>query len=32
MADPFVPEKYKGYYKQFKSGQNCHKLKCGNIF
>lgn len=32
MAEAFVPSKYKGYYKQFQSGQNCHKIKCGNIF
>lgn len=32
MADPFVPAKYKAYYKQFTSGQNCHKIKCGKLF
>lgn len=32
MADPFVPAKYKSYYKQFKAGTNCHKIKCGSIF
>jgi hypothetical protein len=32
MAENFVPSKYKTYYKQFQSGQNCHKIKCGNIF
>lgn len=32
MADPFVPAKYKAYYKQFQSGQNCQKIKCGKLF
>ena len=32
MADPFVPSKYKAYFKQFTTGQNCHKIKCGNLF
>ncbi len=32
MADPFVPSKYKAYFKQFTSGQNCHKIKCGTYF
>lgn len=31
MADAFVPSKYKGYFKQFKSGSNCHKIKCGGL-
>merc|ERR1711981_96770 len=31
MADLFVPAKYKPYYKQFKSGQNCEKIKCGSL-
>lgn len=32
MADPLVPLKYKKFMTQFKAGQNCHKLKCGQIF
>lgn len=32
MAENFVPSKYKAYYKQFQSGQNCHKIKCGSLF
>eukprot|EP00095_Tigriopus_kingsejongensis_P012231 snap_masked-scaffold87_size395581-processed-gene-0.7 protein:Tk12231 transcript:snap_masked-scaffold87_size395581-processed-gene-0.7-mRNA-1 annotation:"hypothetical protein DAPPUDRAFT_309288" len=32
MTDPFVPLKYKKYMTQFKTGQNCHKLKCGQLF
>lgn len=32
MADPFVPSKYKAYFKQFTKGQDCHKIKCGNMF
>ena len=28
MADLFVTAKYKPYYKQFKSGQNCEKIRC----
>jgi hypothetical protein len=31
MADLFVTAKYKPYYKQFKSGQNCEKIKCGSL-
>jgi hypothetical protein len=31
MADPLVPAKYKTYYKQFTSGQDCQKIKCGNF-
>merc|ERR1712018_1069032 len=31
MADLFVTKKYKNYYKQFKSGQNCEKIKCGSL-
>jgi len=27
-----VPSKYKAYFKQFTTGQNCHKIKCGNLF
>jgi len=30
--DLFVPTKYKTYYKQFTTGQNCHKIKCGTVF
>jgi hypothetical protein len=29
MAETFVPNRYKTYYNQFQSGQNCHKIKCG---
>ncbi|TRY70297.1 hypothetical protein TCAL_09639 [Tigriopus californicus] len=32
MADPLVPSKYKKFMTQFKAGQNCHKLKCGQMF
>lgn len=32
MGELFVPSKYKSYYKQFSSGQDCHKIKCGSIF
>lgn len=31
MAKPFVGGKYKNYLKQFTSGQNCHKIKCGSF-
>jgi hypothetical protein len=31
MADLFVTAKYKPYYKQFKSGRNCEKIKCGSL-
>merc|ERR1712141_273917 len=31
MADLFVTAKYKPYYKQFKPGQNCEKIKCGSL-
>lgn len=31
LADPFVPGKYKQYFKQFSSGTNCHKIKCGGL-
>merc|ERR1712226_1820939 len=31
MADLFVTAKYKPYYKQFKSGQHCEKIKCGSL-
>merc|ERR1711981_1371961 len=31
MADLFVTAKYKPYYKQFKSRQNCEKIKCGSL-
>merc|ERR1712170_167719 len=29
-AEPFVPMKYKNFYKQFTSGKDCQKIKCGN--
>jgi hypothetical protein len=29
LVEPFVPAKYTNYYKQFKSGKDCHKIKCG---
>jgi len=29
MLTPFVPKKYAHYYKQFTSGANCDKIKCG---
>jgi hypothetical protein len=29
MGEAFVPSKYKTYYKQFASGQDCKKIKCG---
>lgn len=31
MAEGFVPSKYKGYYKQFTNGKDCHKIKCGTF-
>jgi len=31
MAELFVTAKYKPYYKEFKSGQNCEKIKCGSL-
>jgi len=31
MADLFVTAKYKPYYKQFKAGTNCEKIKCGSL-
>jgi len=31
MAEGFVPSKYKTYYKQFASGKDCHKIKCGTF-
>merc|ERR1712045_1037378 len=26
LVEPFVPAKYTNYYKQFKSGKDCHKI------
>jgi hypothetical protein len=31
IAAGFVPTKYKAYYKQFQSGKNCQKIKCGTF-
>lgn len=31
LAEGFVPSKYKAYYKQFQSGKNCQKIKCGTF-
>merc|ERR1711953_1073029 len=31
LASGFVPSKYKSYYKQFQSGKDCHKIKCGTF-
>jgi len=31
LADPFVPGEYKAYFKQFHSGSNCQKIKCGGL-
>jgi len=31
LADPFVPSKYKNYFKQFSAGRDCHKIKCGTL-
>jgi len=31
LAAGFVPSKYKSYYKQFTSGKDCHKIKCGTF-
>lgn len=31
LAEPFVPSKYKSYYKQFSAGKNCQKIKCGKL-
>jgi hypothetical protein len=28
LVEPFVPKKYSNYYKQFRSGKDCHKIKC----
>jgi len=28
LVEPFVPSKYSNYYKQFRSGKDCHKIKC----
>jgi len=29
LVEPFVPTRYSQYYKQFKAGTNCDKIKCG---
>eukprot|EP00096_Caligus_rogercresseyi_P001183 TRINITY_DN1186_c2_g1_i5.p1 TRINITY_DN1186_c2_g1~~TRINITY_DN1186_c2_g1_i5.p1 ORF type:complete len:216 (-),score=66.65 TRINITY_DN1186_c2_g1_i5:1375-2022(-) len=31
MIDPLVSKKYKTYYKQFTSGEDCQKIKCGSF-
>jgi len=31
LAGGFVPSKYKNYYKQFASGKDCQKIKCGTF-
>lgn len=31
LAEPFVPGKYKNFFKQFHSGTNCNKIKCGSL-
>jgi len=31
LAGAFVPSKYKNYYKQFASGKDCQKIKCGTF-
>jgi hypothetical protein len=31
LADPFVPTKYKAYYRQFQDGKDCRKIKCGSL-
>merc|ERR1711963_36103 len=31
LAGGFVPSKYKAYYKQFASGKDCQKIKCGTF-
>jgi hypothetical protein len=31
LAGGFVPSKYKNYYKQFSSGKDCQKIKCGTF-
>jgi len=31
LASGFMPSKYKTYYKQFVSGKDCHKIKCGTF-
>jgi hypothetical protein len=28
LVEPFIPSKYSNYYKQFRSGKDCHKIKC----
>jgi len=30
LVEPFVPQRYSQYYKQFRSGKNCGKIACGN--
>merc|ERR1712018_472237 len=31
LAEGFMPSKYKTYYKQFATGKDCHKIKCGTF-
>jgi len=31
LAGGFLPSKYKNYYKQFQSGKDCQKIKCGTF-
>jgi len=28
LVEAFIPSKYSNYYKQFRSGKDCHKIKC----
>jgi len=28
LVEPFVPARYTNYYKTFKAGKDCHKIKC----
>jgi hypothetical protein len=32
LVEPFVPARYSQYYKQFKAGADCDKIKCGKAF
>jgi len=32
FVEPFIPAKYSAYYKQFKAGADCDKIKCGKQF
>jgi len=31
IQDLFIHAKYKPYYKQIRSGQNCERIKCGSL-